>query len=451
MGSDQQGWRAHLGVEVEPLPGSGSLRCGITRFGSAELGTYDAVLVRWDFSHQGGSFGSMETTSFIAATHVARTRKLPLVTVMRSGGTKLPEGMRALVGIPRAAIALEAVRTAGLPHVSIADNPTTGGVWVAIGTRADLRIAMSDAFIGFSGPRVVEAMTGRSLPAGSGSAQAAYDAGLVDAIATGDDITDQLARLLGILQPDEPQPSDAQLTDALPDAPPPDLAGDAQVAASEAAERPSGRLLIDAILGQHFPIKGSDDDVVAAVGRLRGRRLVVVALGSDRKAMPGPDGFALLARCAKLAGTLGAGLLCLVDTPGADPHTEAAGLSGAIAEALLAVLSTPAPTVSLVHGKGGSGGALAGAVTDVVGVGRYGWFAALGPVGAAAALRIDPAAASQLMRVAPTDLLADGLADDYVAPGAEAAWVARQLDRLRAEDPADRLERRMLRWSSPLG
>lgn len=446
MGSDQPGWRDRLGVEVEPLPGSGSLRCGISRFGSAELGTVDAVLVRWDFSHQGGSFGSMETTSFIAATHVARTRKLPLVTVMRSGGTKLPEGMRALVGIPRAAIALEAVRAAGLAHVSIADNPTTGGVWVSIGTRADLRIAMADAFIGFSGPRVVEAMTGRSLPEGAGSAQAAYDAGLVDAIATGDDIAEQIAHLLQILQPDDPQPSADPSADT-----PPELAGDAQVAAAAAAERPGGRALIDAILDEQFPIKGADDDVAAAVGRVRGRRLIAVALGAERKAMPGPDGFALVARCAELAGTLGTGLLCLVDTPGADPHTEAAGLSGAIAEALLAVLSTPAPTISLVHGEGGSGGALAGAVTDVVGVGRYGWFAALGPAGAAAALRIDPAEASQLMRVTPIDLLSDGLADDYVAPGAEAAWVAQQLDRLYAEDPADRLERRTLRWSSPLG
>jgi acetyl-CoA carboxylase carboxyl transferase subunit beta len=445
MNADEQGWRDHLGTEIEPLPGSGSLRCGISRFGSTESGSVDAVVVRWDFSHQGGSFGSMETTSFIAATHVARDRRLPLVTVMRSGGTKLPEGMRALVGIPRAALALEAVRAAGLPHISIADNPTTGGVWVSIGTRADLRIAMADAFIGFSGPRVVEAMTGRSLPDGAGTAQAAYDAGLVDLIATAETIADEVAALLHVLSPDQ-----AELVDRPSDSAAPDLAGDEQVEAAQNADRPGGQDLIESILDERFPIKGADDEVSAAIGRVAGRRVIAVALGAHRGSMPGPAGFALLERCAALAGSLGTGLLCLVDTPGADPHTEAAGLSAAIAGSLLAVLSTPAPTIALVHGEGGSGGALAGAVTDVVGVSRYGWFAALGPQGAAAALRIDPAEASRLMRVTPSDLLTDGLADEYVAPGTEAAWVARHLDALQALDQTERLEARTLRWSSPL-
>jgi acetyl-CoA carboxylase carboxyl transferase subunit beta len=230
----------------------------------------------------------------------------------------------------------------------------------------------------------------------------------------------------------------------------PDLTGADQVDAAGTADRPSGHDLIAAILPQRFEIKCADDQVIAAIGRLAGRRIIAVALGADRGSMPGPAGFAMLGRTAALAGTLGTGWLCLVDTPGADPHTEAAGLSAAIADGLLAVLSTPAPTISLVHGEGGSGGALAGAVTDVVGVGRYGWFAALGPAGAAAALRIEPVEASVLMRVTPADLLGDGLADEYVEPGTEPAWVAQQLDRLRAADQDARLEQRALRWSSPL-
>src|SRR4029077_13385630 len=104
----------------------------------------------------------------------------PLVTVLRSGGTRLQEGMRALVGIPRATLALADVRAARVPHVAVAASPTTGGVWVAIGSQADLRVGVRGATVGFSGPRVIEAMTGTSVPPGANTAESALAAGLLD-------------------------------------------------------------------------------------------------------------------------------------------------------------------------------------------------------------------------------------------------------------------------------
>jgi acetyl-CoA carboxylase alpha subunit len=89
-------------------------------------------------------------------------------------------------------------------------------------------------------------------------------------------------------------------------------------------------------------------------------------------------------------------------------------------------------------------------VTDVVGVGPAGWFAALGPVGAAAALRIEVGEASRLMRITPAELLADGLADEFVPAGQEPAWIATALDRLAAMPTAERLARRRARWAAPL-
>ena len=166
--------------------------------------------------------------------------------------------------------------------------------------------------------------------------------------------------------------------------------------------------------------------------------------------MPGPAGFAALSRAARLAGDLDLALLVLIDTPGADPHSESGGLAPAIGDAMSAVLNTPAPTLCLVHGEGGSGGALAGAVTDVVGVGPWGWFAALAPEGAAATLRIGADEAAREMQVTPEDLLRNGFADDFVASGSEPGWVAAAIDRLRADPAAERLRRRLDRWSAGL-
>jgi acetyl-CoA carboxylase carboxyl transferase subunit beta len=177
---------------------------------------------------------------------------------------------------------------------------------------------------------------------------------------------------------------------------------------------------------------------------------VVAALAAERSTMPTPAGFELLRRAAGLADGLDLGFVCLVDTPGADPHLEDQGLSPAIATAMATVLAVGSPTICLVHGEGGSGGALAGAVTDAVGVGRHGWFAALGPEGAAATLRITPDAAANLMRIRPADLLENGFADDFVPAGQEADWLASRLDELREQDSEQRLQRRRDRWAAGL-
>jgi acetyl-CoA carboxylase carboxyl transferase subunit beta len=304
---------------------------------------------------------------------------------------------------------------------------------------------MAGALVGFSGPRVVTAMTGRSLPDGASTAEAAHAAGLVDVVATPDNVVALIGRALTAFVDDVPDP-----VAAVDDAAPPDRSGDAQYAATAAADRPGGRELIESLLTEPFPLAGRDGTVRAAIGRLCGRRAIAVALAAERGQMPGPDGFALLARCAGLAGALDLALVVLVDTPGADPHTEADGLTPAIGAALAAVLGTTAPTVALVHGEGGSGGALAGAVTDLLGVGQHGWFAALGPVGAAAALRIDADEASRLMRITPSELLADGVVDAFVPAGNESAWLAASIDRLRGLPSADRLAARRARWAAPL-
>src|SRR5205814_10364707 len=98
------------------------------------------------------------------------------------------------------------------------------------------------------------------------------------------------------------------------------------------------------------------------------------------------------------------------------------------------------------------GGALAGSVADVVAVTENGWFAALGPEGAAAALRRAPEETADLMGITPRELLASGFAD-ALAPADVAAlgpWLATRVDDLRAAAPDERLRRRRDRWGSPL-
>lgn len=455
-------WRDGFLDDLRPLPlVDGADAVGAGRL---EVGDVEAVVAIWDFGAHGGSFGEADATAFVEACHTAVAERLPLVSLVRSGGTRLQQGMRSLVGIPRAVLALDELATAGLAHVAVADQPTTGGVWVAIGSAADVRVGVAGATVGFSGPRVVEAMTGAAPPAGANTAESAAAAGMLDIVVSGPKVVGTLRQALRALtvdttapattpagpMPSRPKPSRPKPSSDVA----PDRTGWEQVRHSRAVDRPGGDEILAALLDAPAALRGGDATVAAAIGHIAGRRACVIALAAQRAARVTPAGFRLLARGAGLAGRLDLPLVVLVDTAGADPRpdSEDAGLAASIRDAMSAVLGCAAPTIAVVHGEGGSGGALAGAVCDHVSVTATGWFAALGPEGAAATLHRTPQEAADLMHVAPADLLASGFADADAPTDLRRLTesLAVRIDELRADDPAVRRQRRRSRWSSPL-
>ena len=402
------------------------------------------VAAVWDFTRFGGSFGEDDASVLVAAAAEAGRRGVPLLTLVRSGGTRLQEGMAALVGIPRARLALLRLARAGLPHVSVADAPTTGGVWISVASAADLRVAVAGATVGFAGPRVVEAVTGSAPPPGSHTGESAFAAGLVDAVLPADEVPGWLDAVWTALTP-EPR-------DLAPPAPaePPTSGGWEQVLRSR-SRAVSGRALLAGLLPDGVPLRAphGDGSVAAAVGRLAGQPVVGLALAAELGGRPTPDGYRLVTRAVRLAGRLGLPVLSLVDTPGAEPGTAAEedGVAPAMGEALDALLTCPSPTVALVHGEGGSGGALAVAACDTLLLTPDAYFAAIGPEGAAAALRRPAQECADLLRLGPADLLGLGAADAVLADPADAAWYVQALVR---QDAGARLQAREQRWGGVL-
>lgn len=400
-----------------------------------------AVAAVWDFSVFGGSFGEDDATALVTACDLARTDGVPLVTVVRSGGTRLQEGMAALVGIPRARIALRALSEAGVAHLSVADHPTTGGVWISVASAADLRLGVSGATVGFAGPRVVEAVTG-SLPDGSHTAETARAAGLLDVVLEPLDVERWLRRALLALTPD-PDPAPLPATVPVPTAD-----GWTQVGISR-LRAVGGADLLALLLTERFELGGADDTVSACLGRFGGRPVIGVAVAGHVNVRPTPAGYRLATRAYRLADRLGLPVLSLVDNTGAEPGSVAEndGIAVAMGEALDALLACRTPTVAVVHGEGGSGGAMATSATDVVLVTPEGWFAAIGPAGAAVALRRPIEECAELLRLTPADLLALGAVDAVVAGAEDALW---HLARVAAQPQQERLAVRVQRWSQPL-
>jgi acetyl-CoA carboxylase carboxyl transferase subunit beta len=422
------------------------------RWGRASIGPSSVIVVAWDFDVLGGSFGELDAGAFLAAVDASIRARRPLISLLRSGGTRLQEGVAGLVGMARATIGTRRLAEAGIPHIAVADQPTTGGVWVTIGSRADLRCAVEGAVVGFAGPRVVEAVTGKLPGADSHTAASAYAAGLVDALVGPDEVAPWLERALSALESQRVRSVTAPASADLPE-----RDGAAQVKAAREQPREDAAAILRRLLEDGVDLRGSDETVTAAAGRLTasGQPVVAVALASRRNERPTPAGYRLLTRATRLASRLEIPLLTLIDTPGAEPGPEAErdGLAAAIGDAMDAVLSCRAATVAVLVGEGGSGGALAAAVCDTLLVGPDSYLAALAPEGAARALHRPADEVARLYGLRPADLLALGLADAAL-PGPEAEpfglIIAAAIAKQSRLEPARRRSARERRWSAAL-
>ena len=210
---------------------------------------------------------------------------------------------------------------------------------------------------------------------------------------------------------------------------------------------------------------GDDEAIVAGLARIEGRRVAVIGQqkGADTEenvrrnfGMPHPEGYRKAMRVMELAERCGLPIVTFVDVPGAHPgpESEERGIADAIARSVGLMTRLRTPIVTVITGEGGSGGALAIAVGDVVLALENAVYAVISPEGCASILwrTTDEAPAAALaMKMSAEDQRELGVVDVVVPePGegahADPAETARrlkavileQLDRLAAI-PLDRL------------
>jgi acetyl-CoA carboxylase carboxyl transferase subunit alpha len=140
-----------------------------------------------------------------------------------------------------------------------------------------------------------------------------------------------------------------------------------------------------------------DPSIVGGLARLNGQSVMVIGhqKGRDTKekilrnfGMPRPEGYRKAMRLMRLAEKFGIPVLTFVDTPGAYPGigAEERGQSEAIGRSLYVMAELRVPIVCTVIGEGGSGGALAIAVGDVVMMLQYATYSVISPEGCASIL-----------------------------------------------------------------
>src|SRR3981081_3874825 len=142
--------------------------------------------------------------------------------------------------------------------------------------------------------------------------------------------------------------------------------------------------------------------------------------------MPYPEGYRKAIRLYRMAEKFHLPLVTLVDTPGAYPGPEAEerGQAEAIAKSILVMTGLQTPIVAIILGEGGSGGALALAVGDVVLALQNAIYSVLSPEGAAAILwrsATEAEKAANALKLAASALLTLGIVDCLIPEPARGA------------------------------
>ena len=132
-----------------------------------------------------------------------------------------------------------------------------------------------------------------------------------------------------------------------------------------------------------------------------------------------PGGYRKAQRMMRLASRFGIPLVSFVDTPGAYPgiESEEQGLAFEIATTITAMIRINAPTVAVIIGEGGSGGALAFAVADRVLMQERAIYSVIAPEGAAAILYRDASRAPELadrLKITASEVRRLGISDGSV-------------------------------------
>ncbi|MFN8139318.1 MAG: acetyl-CoA carboxylase carboxyltransferase subunit alpha [Fimbriimonadales bacterium] len=202
---------------------------------------------------------------------------------------------------------------------------------------------------------------------------------------------------------------------------------------SRAESRPYTLDYIRAIVTDWIELHGDrrcadDRAIIAGIGAIGDQSCVIVGHQKGRDlqerklrnfGMAKPEGYRKAIRMFDLACRCGLPVISFIDTPAADPgvESESRGISEAIAAGMMKMFSLRVPTVAVVIGEGGSGGAIGIGASNRVLMLEHSIYSVIPPEGCAAILWRNPdsgAQAAAALRLTAQDAHNFGLVDEII-------------------------------------
>src|SRR5271155_5129625 len=185
---------------------------------------------------------------------------------------------------------------------------------------------------------------------------------------------------------------------------------------------------------------GDDEAIACGMARFHGHEVLVIGnrKGGTTKervrrnfGMPNPEGYRKALRAMRIAEKFKRPVITFIDLPGAFPGlgAEERGQAEAIARNLLEMARLKVPTIAIISGEGGSGGALALAVTDRVLILENALYFVITPEACAAIMWRDAAhkeRAAEAMKITAPEVAALGCVDEIIPEPPEGIHVDRE-------------------------
>ena len=205
-----------------------------------------------------------------------------------------------------------------------------------------------------------------------------------------------------------------------------------QVARHE--DRPKAKFFIENLFEEFIPLAGDrfyGEDKSVLTGFAKFNQTSVLVIGQEKGedldsriernfGMMRPEGYRKTIRLMKLADKFNIPIILFIDTPGAYPGVgaEERGQAEAIAKSIECCMELKVPTISVIIGEGGSGGAIALASSNKVLMFENAIYSVISPEGCATILWRDPKKtleAAEAMKLSSKDLLELGIIDEVIS------------------------------------
>lgn len=169
--------------------------------GECTIRNKSCIVVVMDSRFMMASMGSVVGEKITRAFESATAKGLPIVIFTASGGARMQEGIVSLMQMAKTSAAAARHSDAGLLHITVLTDPTTGGVTASFASLGDIIIAEPKVLIGFAGRRVIEGTIKQRLPDDFQSAEFLLDHGFVDMIVDRKTLRRTLSRLIRLHNP----------------------------------------------------------------------------------------------------------------------------------------------------------------------------------------------------------------------------------------------------------
>ena len=344
--------------------------------GYASIGGNRCILTILDFSFMGGNLGLISGEKISLAIDLAVSKKLPIVSIISSSGTRLEEGIISIMQMAKITLSMANAKKFNIPSISLLTNPCTGQAYATLATFSDIIMSEPGASVGLSPLKDLKHSSG-SVKFESRTSDSLVSRGLIDSIVNRNHQKEEISRIIDLLNDRHKlvyENKNKKVNEfALSDIP-----IDKREYISQHPSRPSASLFLDKVFEHFFELKGdrlleNSERIVTGLAQLGGQTVMLVAQEyiKDASSSIGKNGlsstdFRKCTRAISLASKFNIPIITFIDTKGHELsyEEEIKGIGVSLGGTLLAMAELNSPSMSVLIGVGGSEAALSLDISD---------------------------------------------------------------------------------------